>query len=180
MKKILTKSILIMLFLSLLLGMTGCKKKNEVQTQNVETSAEATPTEEEKKPLTSEELANKIKEKNTNVGAIIVYDENTDPNKILGRPNEYISKVSFQDKRVNQYGETKFSTENAPRGGIIETFASETDTQRRKKYLETLTANIGALSQYMYVKGTYILRLTTDLTPTQAKEYEEMFNTIIE
>ena len=32
-----------------------------------------------------------------NVGALYVFDEEDDPNKQLGRPNQYVSKISCAD-----------------------------------------------------------------------------------
>lgn len=64
---------------------------------------------------------------------------------------------------------------NEPIGGTIEVFKSEEDMLKRKKYLEEITSSMSAFAEYSYSQGVYLLRLSKELTPTQAKEYESVF-----
>lgn len=52
--------------------------------------------------ITAEEIANSLKEKGLNVGRIVTYTEENDLNNLLGRPNQYISKATFEDNRIEQ------------------------------------------------------------------------------
>lgn len=138
---------------------------------------------EETKVLTAEEIINKMKEKNTNIGKIVTYNEETDLNKLLGRPNQYISKVTFEDKRIEQTNaDNEFLSQeeqNEPTGGTIEVFNNSEDMTKRKEYIEQISSSASMLSQYIYGKNNALLRLENDLTPTQAKEYEDLFNSIV-
>ena len=54
------------------------------------------------KNMTAEEICNELKNNNNNIGKIVVYTEETDSNNLLGRPNQYTSKVNFADNRISQ------------------------------------------------------------------------------
>ncbi|OTG65911.1 hypothetical protein [Acinetobacter silvestris] len=118
-----------------------------------------------------------------NVGAIYVFDEGDDPNKQLGRPNQYTSKISWADKRIDPHD---FSDKNEDeindldpteyKGGTIEGFRNIADLNRRYNYIKNITLNVPMLNQYMYKKGLFIMRLDKNFTPSQAKEYEREFN----
>ena len=118
-----------------------------------------------------------------NVGAIYVFDEEDDPNKQLGRPNQYVSKISWADERIDPHD---FSEENEEeindldpteyKGGTIEGFKNVADLNRRYTYIKNITLNAPMLNQYMYKKGLFLMRLDKDFTPSQAKTYEKEFN----
>ena len=118
-----------------------------------------------------------------NVGAIYVFDEEDDPNKQLGRPNQYVSKISWADERIDPHD---FSEENEEeindldpteyKGGTIEGFKNVADLNRRYTYIKNITLNAPMLNQYMYKKGLFLMRLDKDFTPSQAKRYEKEFN----
>lgn len=117
-----------------------------------------------------------------NVGAIYVFDEEDDPNKQLGRPNQYVSKISWADERIDPHD---FSEENEEeindldpteyKGGTIEGFKNVSDLNRRYTYIKNITLNAPMLNQYMYKKGLFLMRLDKDFTPSQAKKYENEF-----
>ena len=121
------------------------------------------------KNLTSEEIANKLKDEKLPISNIIVYTEETDKNKLLGRPNQYISKVNFADTRIEQ------SNIDKPKGGSIEIFNNVTDLNTRKSYIESISKYMPMLTEYMLVNGNYLLRLNKELTNAQVNEYKEVF-----
>ncbi len=137
------------------------------------------------KELTAEEIANKLKEKNKNIGKIIIYNEETDINELLGRPNQYTSKATFEDLRIeqtNQYLDPEYFSQEEieePIGGTIEVFDNEKDMKKRKEYVEAISSSMSALSEYSYGEKVYLLRLNHSLTPSEAKEYEEIFYEIL-
>ena len=118
---------------------------------------------------TAEEIVSLLKERVSTIENIIVYNEETDPNNSLGRPNQYTSKVNFADSRVEQFGDS-------PTGGTVEVFNNETDCKTRADYISSLQQNMPLLgSQYIYQYKNILLRIDQELTPTQAREYEAAF-----
>ena len=104
-----------------------------------------------------------------------MYTEETDSNNLLGRPNQYTSKVNFADNRISQ----EYVEENDAKGGTIEVFNNKTDMKKRKEYIEQISNSSSIFAQYIYSKGNVLLRLEKDLTPEQAQEYEKIFNQIV-
>ena len=126
-----------------------------------------------KKPaMTAEQVVSELQRGSLPIDGVIVYDENTDENKLLGRPNQYISKVNFADTRLEQFDPA------SPNGGTIEVFTSASDLNRRKAHNEMVMEKYPIFTEYLFVHGKYIMRLSKDLSPEQAKEYEEMFMSI--
>ncbi|OTK29636.1 hypothetical protein B9X43_05955 [Acinetobacter baumannii] len=112
------------------------------------------------------------------------FDASTDPNHQLGRPNQYIEKVSWPDKRIDPNFERDgfYDDEIDPseyKGGTIEKFQSQADLNRRYNYIKNIHLKMPYLNEYMYKKGLFLMRLDKDFTPTQAKEYEREFNKVI-
>lgn len=125
-----------------------------------------------KPDMTSEQLTIELQEASLPIDNIIVYDEQTDWNKLLGRPNQYVSKVNFADTRLDQT-----DPEN-PNGGTIETFNNASDLNTRKIYNESVMNAYPIFKEYIFVNGNHILRLSYDLTNDQANEYKEAFMAI--
>ena len=98
----------------------------------------------------------------------IEYTEENDPNELLGRPNQYISKVNFADSRITE----QYDIENNPVGGSIEVFPNSSDAKKRKDYVDAIQSQIGSLTQYTYQFDNVLMRVDHELTPTQAAEYE--------
>lgn len=112
------------------------------------------------------------------------FDSSTDPNEQLGRPNQYIEKVSWPDKRIDPKFESDgyYDSEISPsdyKGGTIEKFKNTADLNRRFEYIKNIHINMPYLNEYMYKKGVYLLRLNKSFTPSQAKQYEQKFYKIV-
>ena len=125
--------------------------------------------------MTAEDICSELKNSNNNIGKIVVYTSETDMNNLLGRPNQYTSKVNFADNRISQ----EYVEENDAKGGTIEVFENKTDMEKRKEYIEQISNSSSMFTQYIYSKGNVLLRLEKELTPEQAKEYEEAFYKIV-
>lgn len=165
--------------LVVVIGIVGIMSIIIGNTQTLDTLAQKqTP-----QKMTAEEIGNKLKEKGLSVGKIVVYTEETDLNNLLGRPNQYISKIIFEDIRLEQINtNNEFLTEeerNEPTGGTIEVFNDKIDMEKRKSYVEALSSSVSMFNQYIYANDYAILRLEHDLTPSQAQEYELAFNEIM-
>ena len=125
-----------------------------------------------KPDMTAEQMIVKMQADKLPINNYIVFDETTDLNKLLGRPNQYISKVNFADSRLEQEEGTD------PNGGSIETFKNSGDLNIRKDHLDNVAKNMPVFTQYIFVNGNYLLRLSSDLTPEQAEEYKKAFMSI--
>ena len=110
------------------------------------------------------------------IGEVLSFDEATDPNKLLGRPNQYTQKVSFEDTTIEQPN-PEFLTEGDQtfNGGTIEVFSTEEEALGRKAYVESMTSGMPMIQQYIYVNHTAVLRLEKDILPSVAKKYEAVF-----
>lgn len=123
--------------------------------------------------LTAEEFVKKIVEAGFPIKNIIVYTEETDPNNQLGRPNGYISKANFADDRCEQYDATD------PEGGNFEVFKNVEDCTDRKEYIESVYKANSIFRMYMYQFDNVLFRLSRELTPSQAAEYENAVISIL-
>jgi hypothetical protein len=94
-----------------------------------------------------------------------IFDAETDPNHLLGRPGQYIAKAVFWDARIGD-------VERGPEAGTVEIFRSNRDLLDRMKYIEEIGRKLPFLLQYQYRKGLALLRLSKKFTPAQAQEYE--------
>ena len=131
--------------------------------------------EEPKKQMTAEELLTALKEKVPEVGEIVAYTEETDPNENLGRPGEYIGKADFEDTTLEQLGEYLC-------GGTIEVFSSKSDCNDRYKYLGKMSdPELGAfgVNQYIFKYDLVIFRVDYDVTPSKAEEYKTAMDEIL-
>lgn len=127
--------------------------------------------------MNASQILEKMKKDGLPIGDIQVYDEDSDPNGLLGRPDEYISKASFLDTRVNDpYGDGYIDGEiDIDMGGTVETFNTAADAQARAKYIEDVTSSSGIGKMYMYTFCNVVFRVGYDLKPSEAEEYEKVF-----
>ena len=103
------------------------------------------------------------------IGRVRYYTAANDVNKLLGRPGQYIGKANFRDTRIRSTG---FDVDD---GGSVETFANKGDAARRYRYVDAVTNSSSLFVEYHYLEGTVFLRLSHELTPAQAKQYERAF-----
>lgn len=108
--------------------------------------------------------------KTAKLGGVVTADN--DANHLLGRPGQYTSKVTFTDSRIKASDTGGLKPGDVGYGGSIETFANNGDATTRAKYIQTVTKGIPALSEYDYVHGPHVIRVSRLLTPAQAKEYD--------
>ncbi|MFG3018902.1 hypothetical protein ACGFZQ_10190 [Streptomyces sp. NPDC048254] len=95
-----------------------------------------------------------------------------DPNHLLGRPNQYTSKVTFDDTRISAGDVSGTDKGDVERGGAIEVFGSAADAQARAKYIQSVTKSMPMLTEYDYVHGAALVRVSHYLTPKQAADYK--------
>jgi hypothetical protein len=95
-------------------------------------------------------------------------DENTDPNKLLGRPNGYTSRASFDVPG----GDSSAEAGSIDRGGVIEVFGDAAGVQRRADYIAGLLQQSPALgTEYHYANGPVLVRISGKVKPSVANQF---------
>ena len=127
-------------------------------------------------PQSADEVLQGLKDEGMPIGESIAYTAKNDPNELLGRPNQYTSKVTFEDTRLKPDPMAeKFDVLN---GGSIEVFENQDDATVRKEYLKGI-GKVPLFAEYSYREGTVLLRLSHRLTPEQAAEYEDALKAVM-
>ncbi len=121
--------------------------------------------------LTSETVLKGFTTAKLPIKNIEIYTEETDVNKLLGRPHQYVGKINFGDTRIKNVGSDK--TPNS-----IEVFSTDEDLQARKTYTEGFSKSGGPFLQYIYSHKNVLLRLSHELLPKDAAEYEKILKTL--
>jgi hypothetical protein len=100
---------------------------------------------------------------------VTVYTAETDTNHLLGRPNQYTSKANWHDSRDSNASDTY----------SVEGFTNADDADARKAYIQTVTKDVAFACEYDDIEGTYLLRISCELTPDQAAAYDTSLRTIV-
>jgi hypothetical protein len=166
-KKILVACVATVLAVALM----GCQGKPATvpsPAKTVEASPSARTESQPKSRLTSDEIVAAFKTAGLPIGKVEVYDAETDTNKLLGRPGQYVAKFNFADTRLEQ-------PEGDLAGGSVESFSTEKDLNNRAQYIKSIGESMPLLVEYEYTNGFMLLRLRGGLTPKQAEEYNTIF-----
>lgn len=158
---------------------------SEVTTEEAtepETIPEST-TEVPTEPLTEESMQN---EKTINAVDIMQYFiDNNAPNlgeyiertesddNLLGRPNQYTSKVSFKITTVEP-------NEEDPYDASIEVFDNKEDALKRYEELKVVIEKLPFFNEYFCLKDNVLFRMKFDVLPSDEKIYEQLLNEYIE
>lgn len=118
--------------------------------------------------LSAATVVNRLAATGLPIGKMEVYNATTDPNHLLGRPGEYTSKVNFRDTRIKNPSDPT----DPSAGGSVEVFKSAGDAKKRADYFRAIAAGSPILGEYNYLRGRVWLRVSLDLTPREAKQYE--------
>lgn len=108
------------------------------------------------------------------IAETVIYTADTDPNKLLGRPGQYLAKANWHDSRLPAP-----SAPDDPQvsdGGGVEIYADNAGAQARADYIQGLGKKMPMLAEYDYVKGPLIMRLSKSLTPAQSADYKKMLD----
>ncbi|OKI14183.1 hypothetical protein [Streptomyces sp. CB03911] len=101
------------------------------------------------------------------VAAGVTITAESDPNKLLGRPGQYTSKVTFTDSRIKAADVDGEDKDSVARGGAVEVFATEADAAARVTYIQGIVKTMPAFLEYDYAQGPVVLRASKQLTPAQ-------------
>ncbi len=120
-------------------------------------------------PPTAEQIYTKLQTAGLPIDGLIIYDATTDPNHLLGRPNGYTSKAAFTDNRITS---KNTSPGNVDLGGTIEVYPTHEDAQARADYIAKIEKAMPMLgTEYDYINGSTLIRVSSTLTPEQAAAY---------
>jgi hypothetical protein len=119
--------------------------------------------------LTAVDVARALKAQGLPIGQVTAYTAATDPNHLLGRPHSYTSKVNFRDTRIKNPADPT----STDAGGSVEVCSSTHDAKSRADYVRGFTQSSAMFAEYNYLRGRVFLRVSADLTPKQAHQYEE-------
>lgn len=102
-----------------------------------------------------------------------VYDETTDPNERLGRPGGYTSKAAFGDSRIPKSKYVGADADSSDRGGSVEVFTDEAGAVARAAEVQKKLKDFGLGTEWDYVVGGVLVRVSGNVTPSQAKAYQD-------
>ncbi|MFD3442540.1 hypothetical protein ACFWU3_34190 [Streptomyces sp. NPDC058685] len=162
-------------FVLALAAMTACGsgsyQKND-QPRNTRTATAGVPTKPATKEFTASDAFKVLSGKVASAKLSGVVTEDDDPNHLLGRPNQYTSKVTFTDSRIKVDDVAGAEPGSVELGGAIEVFTTAADSQARADYIQNVTKGMPMLAEYDFVSGTVLIRVSHYLTPTQAADYK--------
>jgi hypothetical protein len=115
--------------------------------------------------------ANALKGDVPTVTKVVKITEDNDPNGDLGRPGKYEQAASIYDSRAKCDSDLDVTC-----GAKIEVWANEDDAKARADFIQDALKGAQILgSEYDYIKGRMLLRVSGNLKPSEAKEYKTAF-----
>jgi len=123
------------------------------------------------RPATAQGVAESIQATIPEAIELIELNENNDPNNLIGRPNGYIAANVLVDSRL-----PRCETPGADCGAMIEQWSDQASAQERSDYIQSMLREMPMLGQeWNTVNGGLLLRVTGELKPSEAKQYETAF-----
>ena len=102
----------------------------------------------------------------------VAITEDNDPNDALGRPGSYVEAVAIYDSRAECDDDLDITC-----GAKVEVFETEAAATKRRDYIQGVVMDTsGLLTEYDYLDDTVLLRVSGDLEPSVAAEYEKAFS----
>jgi len=120
-------------------------------------------------PPSAADTVQQLKSQGVPISKAETYTDENDPNKLQGRPGQYVGKANFRDRRAEDDG---LGGLDVSEGGSVEVFEADADAEERETYVKAIGETGGPFAEYAYRRGRVLLRVAGDLTPTQAREYE--------
>lgn len=127
--------------------------------------------------VTAADVVAKLKAGGVPVVSTMTITAENDPNRLLGRPNGYTSKVVLVDSRVA--AGDRGDPGGVSNGASVEVFADAAGARARADYIGGIAKASPALAnEYDYVKGAVLVRVTGLLTPAQAAPYKAIVESL--
>lgn len=158
------------------LVLSGCGSTDEAtETQSGGAGGSASPTaaEQEQSLETATEVAQAVTEAVGSATEVTEVTEDNDPNDLIGRPNGYTAAAVITDEDGEPSEDLSIDM-----GATVEQWGSESDAQDRSDYIQEIQKEAGGIlgSEWNYLHGEFLLRVSGDLMPSTADEYEAAFN----
>lgn len=116
------------------------------------------------------EVAEELKGASPTASKVVTITEDNDPNDLIGRPNGYDSAAIIYDSEVS------CDELGSECGVVVEVFSEEDAAQARGEYIQGILSESPALgSEWDYVKGSVVLRVSGELKPSSNTKYAEAF-----
>lgn len=125
-----------------------------------------------KPALAAEQVSDELAKVIPSFKTFRVYTERDDPNKLMGRPGGYKSKIAFYDMRIAKGDLQGLEDDDIRRGGSVEVFDTEKAAKTRHEYVKAIAESSNMFAEYDYLRGTMVVRVSREITPGQAAEYE--------
>lgn len=125
-----------------------------------------------KPALAAEQVSDELAKVIPSFKTFRVYSERDDPNQLMGRPGGYTSKTAFYDMRIAKGDLQGLEDDDILRGGSVEVFDTEKAAKTRHEYVKAIAEASSMFAEYDYLRGTMVVRVSRELTPGQAAEYE--------
>lgn len=123
--------------------------------------------------VTADTVIAKFKGAKLPIGSVMDFTAANDPNHLLGRPGGYTSKAAWTDTRVSSDQAKDTTPGSVDLGGSVEIFDSAAAAQSREEYIQAaLKSNPMLGTEYDFVVGDALVRVSQVLTPAQAQAYE--------
>lgn len=127
--------------------------------------------------IVAEQVLAQLQASNIPIGETYIYSASNDPSHLLGTPGQYVGGIVFQDQRLPKHEHGSGIT--IVDGGEIEVFASQADVTYTQKYMRAISQdNAMFFNEYDYWRGIVLLRVSTQLDPTEAHAYAAAFNAL--
>jgi endonuclease YncB( thermonuclease family) len=131
-------------------------------------------------PPTAEQVVRQLGDHVRTSNLVTVVDAASDPNKLLGRPNGYLSKAVFADSRIDSDALLGAAGDGMEQGGSVEVFADEDGATARRTYIQEIGKRLPIVAgEYDFQNGPILLRASRQLTPPQAAEYSSALSDIV-
>lgn len=157
--------------IGLLLALGACGSGSDEQPAANESVARSTTSE----PTDVMTLTASLKAAVPEISKVVVYTEDTDPNDLLGRPNGYTQAAVLIDSRTN----CDESDLGVSCGAVLEMWPSADEAKGRSEYIQSALKDNPMLgTEYNYLRGANLLRVTGELKPSDARAIQEAWATL--
>jgi hypothetical protein len=151
------------------LALAACSSTANNSTQPATAAAKPVVATPAPAPLDAKAVLDKLTAAGLPMSNGAVQDENTDPNNLIGRPNGYTSRASFDVPGGDPDAE-KYDTS---RGGVIEVFGDAAAAKIRADYIANLQKASPILgTEYHYLRGSVLVRISGKVKPSVAAGFQ--------
>jgi hypothetical protein len=152
-----------------LLALTACSGNDSNTTDTKPGAGQNTSSDSESATMDAKQVTQALADAVPNAKAAAVYTADTDPNNLLGRPGGYTSKADFTDDRAQPDLD-----DEVQKGGSIEVYDDPADATERAEFIASTLKKMKIFgTEYHYLNGGILLRVSGELTPDEAAGYEK-------